>query len=342
MAIVDTGKLVDGERLRLAVRAFREAGAKGLTRVQLSEAMGHVILRTGDRAREVLRAEGARFETSTDPRTREKIFILTKGPKWDESISRETRLALRVAAMALGHGGNAILERQLETLEQITDKSLTDKDRKIFERLRKNIHVMGGVAETPGDRQVAALETVFNAFSADIPRQLELEYRKAGASISRKIIFSPYCLTQDLFGGGTFVLGEDAEKHKVMQLRLSRIENAKVLGRPVIYLKEAELKRAAEHQIGGWVSSDEPFEVSLRITGANWIQAMEEARPDFPEFRMERKGTSALVQFQANAPEGLIRWILQLGPAAEVLVPESLRVMVKEAVASMMDLYSSS
>jgi predicted DNA-binding transcriptional regulator YafY len=339
MAIVETGKLVDGERLRRAVRAFREAGEKGLTRVQLSEAMGHVILRTGDRAREVLRAEGAQFEICTDHRTREKIFIMTKGPKWDESISRKTRLALRVAAMTLGHGGNAILERQLEILEQITDKSLTDKDRKVFERLRKNVHVVGGVAETPGDRQEATLETVFNAFSAEIPRQLELEYRKASAVASRKILFSPYCLTQDLISGGTFVLGEDAEKHKVMQLRLCRIESAKVLGRPVIYLKEAELKRAADHQIGGWVSSDEPFEVSLRIQGANWIQAMEEARPDFPGFRMERKGSSALVYFMANAPEGLIRWILQLGPWAEVLGPEFLRVRVKEAVGEMASLY---
>jgi hypothetical protein len=194
MAIVDTGKLVDGERLRMAVRAFREAGENGLTRAKLAIAIGNVKLRTADRAREVLEADGAKFTFRSEPRTRERIFIMVKGPRWDESISRETRLALRVAAMTLGHGGNAILERQLETLEQITDKSLTDKDRRIFERLRKNVHVMGGVAETPGDGQVAALETVFNAFSADIPRQLELDYRKAGAATSRKIIFSPYCL----------------------------------------------------------------------------------------------------------------------------------------------------
>jgi predicted DNA-binding transcriptional regulator YafY len=146
-------------------------------------------------------------------------------------------------------------------------------------------------------------------------------------------------MTQDLFGGGTFVLGEDAEKHKVMQLRLSRIVSAKVLGRPVIFLKEAELKRAAEHQIGGWVSSDEPFEVSLRIEGANWIQAMEEARPDFPGFRMERRGSTARIYFMANAPEGLIRWILQLGPYAEVLGPAFLRTLVSEALEGMRSKY---
>ena len=339
MAVVETGKLVDGDRLKLAVRAFREAGEAGLTRVKLAEAMGHVILRTADRAREVMEREGARFSVSSAPRTREKVFVMTKGPKWDETISRETRLALRVAAMTLGHGGNSTLEKQLEALEQITDKSLTDKDRKVFERLRRNIHVTGGVAEHTGDGHVAALETVFQAFSAEIPRQLELEYRKAGATQSRTILFSPYCLTQDLISGGTFVLGVDAAKHKVMQLRISRILSAKVLNRPVVFLKEAELRRAAEHQIGGWVSPDLPFEVSLRVEGSSWIQAMEEARPDFPGFRIDRKGSHALVHFQANAPEGLVRWILQLGPSAEVLGPPALRDMVKEAVEGMGQLY---
>ena len=66
---------------------------------------------------------------------------------------------------------------------------------------------------------------------------------------------------------------------------------------------------------------------------------MEDARPDFPGFRMERKGTSAVIHFQANAPEGLIRWVLQLGPSAQVLEPEALRLMVKEAVEAMGKLY---
>ena len=339
MAAVETDKLVDGERLKKAVFAFREAADKGLTRAQLAEAMDHVGLRTADRARQVMQKQGARFDVKSDPRTRERVFVMTTGPKWDESISRETRLALRVAAMALGHGGNTTLEKQLETLELMTDKSLTDKDRKVFERLRKNIRVTGGVAEQRGEGQMAVMEKVFDAFSAEIPRQLELDYLKAGATTTRKITFSPYCLTQDLISGGTYLLGEDIEKRKVIQLRISRIQSAKVLNRPVIFLKGTELERTATHQIGGWISSDEPFEVTLRIVGANWIQAMEDARPDFPGFRMERKGTCALVHFQANAPEGLIRWILQLGSAAEVLGPKLLRDEIKKNLIAMVNLY---
>ncbi len=339
MAIVDTEKLVDGERLRMAVQAFRDAAEKGLTRGKLAEAMGHVGLRSADRARKLLSDQGAEFDCRSELRTREKVFVMVKGPRWDDNISRETRLALRVAAMTLGHGGNAILEKQLEILEQIVDKTLTDRDRKVLDRLRKNIHVRGGVSEQTGDNQVAVLGKIFDSFSADIPRQVELDYQKAGASQPRKILFSPYCLTQDIFGGGTFVLGEEAVSHEVMQVRLSRIHGIRVVNRPVIFLKADKLKRAAEHQIGGWIKTDHPYEVRLRVTGRSWIQAMSEARPDLPGFRIEKKGSHALISFQANAPEGLIRWILQMGPAAEVLEPEALRSKVREAAEAMVQVY---
>lgn len=341
MAVLETDRLVDGERLRKAVQAFREAGDRGLTRIQLAEAMGQVGLRTADRARKLLEDQGAKLEPSTNPRTRERAFIMRTGPKWDESISQATRLALRVAAMTLGQGGNAILEQQLAILEEITDKNLTNKDRKTFERLRSNIRVVGGVSETFASSQVAIMEVVFKAFSAEIPRQLELDYRKPGASVSRKMTFSPYCFTQDLISGGTYLLGLDVEKQRISQIRLCRIEQAKVLARPVIFLKDKlkELERAAEHQVGGWASAEEPFEVVIRLEGAHWLQAMEEARPDFPGFNLEKKGSHAIVRFRANQPIGLMRWILQLGPCAEVLEPESLRDAVREDVEAMGNLY---
>jgi hypothetical protein len=146
VAIVETKNLVDSERQRKAVLVFREAGDKGLTRAKLAELIGNVGLRTSDRTREVLQDQGARFEEKILPRTREKVFVMVKGPKWDESISRETRLALRVAALALGQGGNAILQKQLETLEQITGNNLTDRDRKFHDRLRS-----WRVPSSPGD-----------------------------------------------------------------------------------------------------------------------------------------------------------------------------------------------
>jgi len=342
MATAETGRLVSKERLVLAVKAFREEPERGLTRVQLAKAMGHVGIRSADRAREVLDEQGAKFEMSSDPRTREKVFIMTKGPKWDESISQETQLALRLAALTLGQGGNSILEKQLGTLEKITEKSLTDRDRKIYERLRKNIRVKGGVAENPTSGQMAALEAVFKAFSAEIPRQLEVTYRRARAKSSSTMTFAPYCLTQDLISGGTYVMGVDVEKREIRQLRLSRIEHAKVLNRPVIFLREQEreLERAAEYQVGGWYDGSAPFDVVIRIEGDHWIQAMEEARPDFPGFEVvEKKADHIIITFRANQPIGLIRWILQFGPCAEVLEPASMREAVREDVEAMAKTY---
>ena len=345
MAAPVTKKLVRLERQKAALKAFREAGDKGLTRKKLATAIGSKSLRTPDRTLDVLREAGAKFDEKTEPGTRQKVFIMTKGPRWDETISKETRLALRVAAMALGHGGNATLEKQLEALEQIADKSLTDKDRKFFDRLRANIRVTGGVAEKAGNSQLAIMDKIFTAFAAEIPRQVEVEYTKAGATSPRTIVFSPYCLTQDLISGGTYILGEEVAKREVKQLRISRIQSVKVLDRPVIHLKIAELQRAAEYQIGGWVTSEAPYEVKLRVEGDHWLQAMEEAHPDFPGFNIDRKFDSkrkidfAIVTFQANAPEGLIRWILQMGPLAEVLEPESLRSKVAKAVEEMAGLY---
>ena len=342
MAVSETGKLVSMDRLILAVRAFRDEPERGLTRIQLAKAMGHVGIRSADRAREVLEEQGAKFKLGSGSTNREKVFIMTKGPKWDESISQETQLALRLAAMTLGQDGNSILEKQLETLEQITEKNLTDRDRKIYGRLRKNIRVKGGVAENPASGQMAALEAVFKAFSADIPRQMEITYRRAGAKSSSTMTFAPYCLTQDLISGGTYVMGVDVEKHEIRQLRLSRIEQAKVLNRPVIFLKEQEreLEHAAEYQVGGWYNGDAPFDVVIRIEGDHWIQAMEEARPDFPGFEIkEKKADHIIITFRANQPVGLIRWILQFGPCAEVMEPKSLREAVKDDVNSMAKIY---
>ncbi len=337
-------KLVSLEVQKAALKFLREAGEAGVTRKGLRKGLSVGVKngrsqRTADRALEVLEEAGAKLDTKTDPRTREKIFVLRKGPKWDEHISKETRLALRVAAMALGHGGNSTLEKQLEALEQLADKNLTDKDRRFFDRLRANIRMTGGVAEQPGNDQLVTLEKLFNSFAAEIPRQVELEYAKAGSSQPRTMIFAPYCFTQDLISGGTYLLGREVGKSPVKQLRISRISAVKVLERPAFHSDVDELERAAKYQIGGWIRADEPELVSLRVKGASWIQAMEEARPDFPEFTLKRKDGFAYITFLANAPEGLIRWILQMGPAAEVLGPESLRTQVANATEEMAAMY---
>ena len=339
---VETDKLVSAERLKAAVRAFHEAGEKGLTRHQLIEALGVLGVRAEHRARQALMAAGAAFEERRDPRTREKIFVMTKGPKWDEAISKETRLALRLAAMTLGHGGNSLLERQLETLETITDKNLTARDRRIFENLRKNLRVSGGFSDQHESSQLSVLETILRALFAEIPRQLEITYRAADAPKSKTYLFAPYCLSQDLVSGGTYLLGLKVNEKQVRSLKLCRIEQIKVTNRPVVLLPALEeaLRLAADHQFGGFSETIPPFEVVMRVEGAWWIQSMKEAHPDFPGFSMEEESKdTALIRFQSNNCRGLVRWILQFGGDAEVLAPPELIKEVREHVEVLANTY---
>lgn len=339
---IETKHLVNADRLKAVVRAFHEAGEKGLTRQQISAAMGDMGPRAEHRARKALEDAGAEFDDERrDPRTREKIFVMTHPPGWDETISKETRLALRLAAMTLGHGGNSLLERQLETLEKITDKGLTHKDRKVFDSLRSNLKVSGGFKDQPGQGQLSTLEAIFKALSSEIPRQLELTYRPANRP-SSTYLFAPYCLSQDLVSGGTYLLGMKVQERAIRLLKVSRMEQIKVTQRPVVILPEQQkaLKVAADHLFGGFYSTDPPFQVVMRVEGDWWIQSMKESHPDFPGFTLEEQGQDAiLIRFQSNHCIGLVRWILQFGACAEVLEPPELIEAVREEVEALAAAY---
>ena len=336
----ETRGLVDEGRLKQAAGAFREAGGKGLTRQALANLLG-VSLRTADRARELLGEQGAKFEVHSEGQRREKRFCMTKGPRWDQSISKEARLALRVATQALGHGGAHLFAEQLTTLEALADQSMTARDRDMFQNLRRNVRVIGGVADDPTEEQAKVLDTVILAFSTALPQELELDYQRAGRSRSATVHLAPYCLTQDMLSGGTYLLGWDVPRRRMVQLRLSRIAKARLTGRPAVIPDEGRLERAARFQMGGWVSAEEPFEVRVRIRGTHWMQSMEESQPDFPGFRIERdaSGESVLVGFQANQLEGPTRWVMQMGEWAEVLAPEPLKAEVARIVRLMAERY---
>ncbi|WP_005034828.1 helix-turn-helix transcriptional regulator [Holophaga foetida] len=322
---IQTGGLVDRERLRLAVQLLREAGPSGLTKHQLARKLGSVSLRTVDRAIQLLEEQGAKVERIRSGRPSVIHFQMKKGPSWDESISTDARLALRLAALMLAQGGAQLWQEKIDAIERLASERMSSRDRRVFHHLQSAVRVQGGVEDPVESPDV--LEPILKALETG--KSLWVEYRSAASAKPKVHEVIPAALTHDLYSGGAFLLAWEPGKRKALNLRLSRILQAKPQKAAVMPDPEA-IERAAHYQIGGWLSTDEPFEVQVRIEGANWVQSMKEAPPALPDFDFKpaKDGKSAIATFKANHPSGPGRWILQFGEAAEVIAPEWLRTEI--------------
>ena len=331
---IKTGGLVEDHRLREALRLLREAGPNGITRESLRLGMGDVSLRTVDRTIALLESGGAKIERVRKGWPSVMSFVLKKGPSWDEHISSEARLALRLAGLSLAQSGTLLWQEKLETLERIASERMSNRDRRLFENLKKAVYVQGGVDDPIESPDI--LEPILKAL--DGRKEVEVDYQAVAAKEPGILKVVPYALTHDLFSGGAFLLVWDPVRKIPLHLRLSRIEHVRVTTR--LGVSPADLMdQAARYQIGGWTSAEPPFEVEARIRGDHWIRAFKEAPPALPDFQADaaKDGESMLVRFKANHEYGATRWLMQFGPAAEVIAPAALRakvsVQLKEAAA---------
>lgn len=315
--------LVDPSRLREVVLQLREAGSPGLSRERLARKLG-VSLRTVDRALHLLEEQGARLERVRAGRPALLHIVLRKGPTWDEHVSSQARLALRVAGLSLAQSGTLLWQDQMEALEQLASDHMSNRDRRLFEGLKRAVRVQGGVEDPIEDP--AILGPILEGLEGR--RELEIAYLPAGAQEPGMLKVVPFTLNHDLFSGGAFLLVWQPEQRRPLHLRFNRIQSVKATARTGT-LPEDLMDRAARFQIGGWTSGEPPFEVELLVRDAHWAQAFKEVPPALPDFTCDPvPGGGARIRFKAAHDNGAIRWILQLGAAAEVIGPERIRKAV--------------
>lgn len=336
----ESERLVAPDLLRLAVQLLREAGSRGLTRDQLVEQMKVTSTRTVDRAIALLRDQGATITREWDAVPRRLRLILTKGPKWDESLSAHARLALKVALATLDQGGSSVWADHLKAFEQLAEQHLSSQDRKVFEGLRTKVVVHGSVqGGRASEGSSTTLVTLLQILGEPVyTKTVQLTYVSASTRKEKDYQVVPYLLTHDVFSGGAFLLAWDVERKIPIHLRLSRIRKV-VQGRtsPLLPNERQLLDRCGQFQIGGWFAADSPFEVKARIRGKNWALALQEACPTLPEASVIKETEDTVVlTFKATEMNAPARWLLQFGPDAEVLEPEEFRQHVigrlKEAV----------
>lgn len=325
---IETNGLVDRERLREALRLLRDAGRRGITRLALSKELGEVSLRTVDRAIGCLEAQGARIDRTREGRPAILHFILTKGPTWDEHVSPEARLALRLAGLSLAQSGTLLWQDKIEAIEALATGKMSSRDRGLFDQLSRAVEVHGGVDDPIESPDI--LEPILRALEG--PKEIEVDYQSAAAKAPTPHQVVPYALTHDLFSGGAFLLVWDPKRQSPIHLRLNRITRIKVTARTGIITHPELMVRAAKYQIGGWTSKEEPFLVEARIFGNHWIQAFKEAPPALPDFQADptKGGKAVLVRFLANHEYGASRWLLQFGANAEVISPPDLREKIHQ------------
>ena len=337
MAAILTHGTIAIANLKEAVKRFHRAGDQGLTREQLAKDV-QLSLRGVDRILAQLRKDGALIDASAPPGQRSQVYRMLRPPRWDRRISGDTRLALRLAGLALSASGTRQWDGILEVLNSLADERMTEADRLVFQRMERSVRIQGEVDDPIEGEKV--LEPLLRALEA---RQLvALDYRAAGWDSTTPIQVVPYTLVHDLFAGSAFLVAWDPNKDRVVHLRLNRIEAIALAGRGMLGPQALTLlEEAATYQVGGWTGQDGPFEVVVRIHGRYWVQALKDAPPPLPDYFHLMKGEALLAHFKATHTAGVLRWILQFGPDAEVLTPPELRAELAGKARAMAACYLS-
>jgi predicted DNA-binding transcriptional regulator YafY len=298
-----------------------------------------VVEKTVERSLKALREGGAEIEGTREGST--KRFKLKKAPGWDTRVSGEGKLALRLANLILAQSGTLLWAEKMALIERAVEDHMSTRDKQLFRQLEERVQVSGGAADSVEQPSIQVLEPILKAMADG--RKLEVTYQAAGRSEPQTTVVVPYALTHDLFSGGAYLLTWVPEEGHMRQLRLNRLVKAKVLTGPGVLADPERFKRAMTYQIGGWVSDQEPFDVEVLVKGRSWIRALLDTPPALPACTLhpEPGGKALRVRFKANRGEGVLRWVAQFGPNAELLAPQGLREEMARSLSAALAAYGA-
>ena len=141
--------------------------------------------------------------------------------------------------------------------------------------------------------------------------------------------FEPRSLSFDTLTKAWFVWGWDrrynAERHHRVDL-LKEVNDVEGVGRSA----QGPYKEGTpSNQIGGWLGG-EPIPVKATLM-KQWIFAVKQAPPPFPEFRMEdAEEGKATVSFTGTDLRAIARWCMQFGDGIQVQEPQRLVDRIKQ------------
>ena len=333
-----TGNEISASILEDAVRAFVEAGGRGLTRGALRDRL-NCNAKKADRARKILAHEenGAEFaETRLESEPKIIRFVMTTPPRWYQEVTPMTLLALRLATAFLDGSGGGLLAEDLRRVQQGLAPEVTARASSLSLKMSSRLKVVHAFDCDPTPLQSEVFSTLMKALASDPIPEVRVEWLAPDGDGNRKrLTLTPYLMTMDIRAGVTCLLAWDTKAKSVRFFQLPELQGAALTGKvssvPDWALSRLEL--AAHHQLDGTAGEEDPFQVRLRIRDRRMLSSLVNAQPNFRNFRLTLAPTGAgLVEFTTNRLEATCRWVLQLGAAVEVLAPQVLRTeLVQQA-----------
>lgn len=203
--------------------------------------------------------------------------------------------------------------------------------------LGRRVHVAPAPAADPHER--ALLESIRRALAEN--RRVRMRYHSRGAQSPKQRLVDPYGLL--IRRGIAYLIAHDHERGDVLMFRVSRIASLEPApqkgGGPDFTVPEKfSLARYAEKQ--PWeFGSDSPVEVTVRVDRRiAWLVARTVGRG--AAVTREADG-SISVRLTATDRHALLRWVLGMGRAAEIVQPASWRADARALAAQVADVHAA-
>ena len=314
---------VSQELLEAVLLLLLKPGDRPPTKKDLAKKIGKSQRAVAD-AISRLKRDGAEIKEGHDQRnSRYLTYRVTTPPAWYTPVSPEASMALRVVFEALGNGMAGAWRKHLEALSTLVEGKLSESDKTRIDQIKSRIGVSGGRSSRIPDGQV--LQDILSCLGDPYPKKVELRYASANQGEDVDLSITPWCLLHDLFSSTAFLLCWDWTRDAPSLLRKYRILSFKIgTYAALVPDQKTALERCATYQIGGFASPEEPEQLQVRVSGRLWAKAFLDQPPGLPNVLVEPEGADAVrVSFMACEYRAPARWVLQMGPDAEVLSPPS-------------------
>lgn len=185
--------------------------------------------------------------------------------------------------------------------------------------------------------RAAVFETVAQAWVEKL--QLRLDYRPLNGQRARTHRFEPYLLEPSPWSDSIYVIGHSDLAHKVITLKLERIERAMLSG-PFTPPEDFDEQALLRHAWGVWGSDETPHTVTLRFAPGTATRRLKETIWHPLERITDTEDGGCIWEAEIAEWREMLPWVRGWGADVEVVRPEIMRVRISEDVFRMAQVYN--